>query len=633
MWWLDSETRTIRETRPLPARQVEPPAVPVNGEVVSGQAAVTSTVDRKPVRKCKSPLVDLLTPAQEEANRILSQVQCGHEAEIERLVADVGSLEKNIRQSSLKMESQQAMIEEKESLLRVAEQRAESLQCSLVEFEGEVQRLDLELRSNLASHLASQEQHEKQAEELEYGVMISEHRIAELVTAIQEQIEVHRQHSIDQEQHRKSEIAAFYKQLAERDSMLIQKDQEISELKQSQDQLTKAEKRAANFQLEIQRSHASRKMLAEEMRRQKATDHLALQQNEAEIASAKDQLVKAEKRAANFELEIQRTHALRKMLAEEMRRQKVANDAASQQREAKIVELREELASAETQVMTWQLETKRSHASRRALAEQAKRHQAVHDADLQKSKSQQTRTERKQQVAQLRVERLQSENSQLQSKLQQEIKVRHQDRRIRESETSKVQYSMRAKSIQVEQLEASVELRDREIVGLKDSIIATQQDLSRAWECSKEAVTQLQLRDAKLQQVAENEDRFIQIQADQVKTLQGRIDSLIRDVDAVNESSRLELECFDRTVKGLESVVDQLEHDHRYLTSALNLAQQTNTVLLVEAARSRAQLSAGRAKGSLLIERYQKRLRQAIETIETLRNLAHPNLSQKKRAA
>ena len=465
-------------------------------------------------------------------------------------------------------------------MLRVAEQRAESLQCSLAEFDGEVQRMDLELRSNVASQLASQRQHERQAKELEYGVMVSEHRIAELVTAIHGQIEVHRQNSLDQEQRQESEIAALVRQLAERDLMLVEKDQEISELKKSDDQLAKVKRRAATFQLEIQRSHASRKSLAEEMRRQKAADQAALLQKETEI-----------------------------------------------------VAIREQLSETERRVATWQLETQRSHASRRALAEEARRHRAVLEADLRQSQLMQQQSERKQQVAELRTERLRSENLQLKKQLQQETKVREQDRRIRESETSKVQYSMRAKSIQVEQFQVSVELRDQEIAGLKDSVVAMQNDLGLAWECSREATTQLQLRDAKLQQVAQNEERFIELQADQVKTLQDRIDSLVDDLDAVNESSRLELECFDRTLKGLESIIDQLEHDQRFITAGLNLSQQTNTVLLTETAKSRAQLSSGRAKETLLIGHYEDQLRQANETIETLRKLAQPNPLQNKRAA
>ena len=135
MWWLDSETQTIRETQPLlpeqivaeqvaeqvvaeqvvakqvVAGQVCPSAVPVKVDIATDQSSVKPKAKKKAIHKCVSPLVDLLTPNQERANRLLSQVQCGHEAEIERLVADVGSLEKSIRQSSLKMESQQAIIE------------------------------------------------------------------------------------------------------------------------------------------------------------------------------------------------------------------------------------------------------------------------------------------------------------------------------------------------------------------------------------------------------------------------------------------------------------------------------------------------------------------------------------------
>lgn len=554
MWWLDSETRSIpMGTRSLPPRRRRQVNAPTGKQPTPAQS-VRQTVPKRPILKCTSPLIDTLTAEQEAANRVLSQVQCGHEVEIERLLTDVGSLENTIRKSALKLESQQASIEEKESLLRLAEEKAETLQCSLAEFDGEVQRLDAELQTQGEIRFAAKKHHEDQIAQCDYRAAFAEHRLAELSTVVHHQ-------------------------------------------------LADAKKHAATWQLETQRSHASRKALAEQMRQERA------------IANEK----------------LQRSESQRKQLADN----ESINESILVQKEQEISELmrlHDELADAKKRAATWQLETQRSHASRRALAEQMRRQKAVDDDALLQSDSQRKQMDQKQQVARLRIQRLLSENLQLEKSLLQEGKIRSMDRRMRESETSEVQSSVREKAIQIDQLKTSIELRDREIIGLKDTVAATEVEIHAAWLCSEEAANQLQFRDAELQRARENEERFVQIQADQAKTLQMRIDTLISGLDSARETSLIDLESYERTVVELEGMIDQLATDQGQLKKGLNLAQQTNTLLVHESAKTRAQLSGGRAKGRLLIKRYEDQLRQAILTLETLRTRAQLNASHGRAA-
>ncbi|KAA1259546.1 hypothetical protein LF1_20800 [Rubripirellula obstinata] len=568
MWWLDSEERII------PARNRSLPPTPSNRPAVPDSAIPTSNqpVAKRRVSKCVSPLIDTLTPEQEQANRVLSQVQCGHEVEIERLLADVGALEKAVRQAAIKSESQQATIEQKEALLRSAEESAESLQCTLTEFDGEVQRLGEELQLGENTQAESQQKYEQQIAHCEYRTMFAEHRLAELATVIQHQLEKHQQHC---DQHAQA-IADKDRQLALLDGISGQWQRQAFAYRAQSERLTSE---TQHGQIQITAMHAQ------------------LTENESELCR-KDQEI------------------------------------------AELMPSRDQLANAEKRAATWQLETQRSHASRRDLAEQMRRERAVDDEARKQADLQREQLEQKHRVAQLRVQRLRSENSQLNKQLQRESRGRVVDRRIRESETSDVQSSVRAKAIQVEQLQASVERRDREIINLKDAIAATQVELVTAWDCSKEAANHLQLRDAELKHARENEERFVQIQADQARSLQSRIDSLVNQLDtlqnefdAERESSRIDLEGFERLLSDLEGVIEQLGFDQEQLRSALDLAHQTNTSLLNQAAKSRAQLSGGRAKGVLLIERYEQRLRQAIQTIETLKNRTRPESDEGRRAA
>jgi exonuclease VII small subunit len=115
--------------------------------------------------------------------------------------------------------------------------------------------------------------------------------------------------------------------------------------------------------------------------------------------------------------------------------------------------------------------------------------------------------------------------------------------------------------------------------------------------------------------------------------LVSELETLQNEFDTVQESSRMDIDGFERLLSDLETVIEQLGFDHEQMRTALDLAQQTNASLLSQAAKSRAQLAGGRAKGALLIERYQERLRLAIETIQTLRNQAEPSANENRRAA
>lgn len=588
MWWLHSEERTVQvrdqSSQPTPNRHSQ---VPFPGQAVPAQAVPRQPVPRQAIHKhpanhqavvkrhiakCDSPLIDTLTPQQEQANRVLSQFQCGHEFEIERLLADVNLLEKALRETASKAESQQNIIEQKEGLRQSAEEAAKILDCSLSELDREVQRLDQELQQREKTHEVSLQENQQQIAQCEYQAMLSEHRVAELSTVVQNQLK----------------------------KLGLQCDEGTQQIAIQNRQIEWFDRISEQWQSQAFKLRSQNERLNNELR-----------QRQAKIDALDDQLVNSESIICQKDQEL-----------------------------GELAELRVKLASAEKRAATWQIETQRSHASRRALAEQMRRQKAVDEEAIRRANLQREQCEQKNQVAQLRMERLRSKNLHLEKQLHAERAGRVNDRRIRESEISETQNQVRAKAIQTEQLKASVEMRDREIIGLKDTIAATQVELNAAWECSKEAANHLQLRDAELRDARDKEERFVQIQSDQASSLQSRIDGLVSELetlqnefDTVQESSRMDIDGFERLLSDLESVIEQLGFDHEQMRTALDLAQQTNASLLSQAAKSRAQLAGGRAKGALLIERYQERLRLAIETIQTLRNQAERSGNENRRAA
>ena len=214
MWWLENKTRSCPSHRPC----VSPMAT---GRPVASPPKPPKETTRPPARKPpQAPLIDLLTAAQDEANQVLSEVQCGHEVEIERLLDDVSSLEKSVRQAAATTEQQQAAIEMKESQLQVAEEKAESLENTVAQLEHEVRRMQAAMQNQ------------------------SEHQQAEL-SGVREAFSA-------------SELTCQIK------------EDQIRELLPLQDCLADAQASVESWRSETFRSHTAKRALSEQIARQEA---------------------------------------------------------------------------------------------------------------------------------------------------------------------------------------------------------------------------------------------------------------------------------------------------------------------------------------------------------------------------
>ena len=115
--------------------------------------------------------------------------------------------------------------------------------------------------------------------------------------------------------------------------------------------------------------------------------------------------------------------------------------------------------------------------------------------------------------------------------------------------------------------------------------------------------------------------------------MQARIDSLMMDLAESRQSFSDDLECTERIIVERDSLIDQLIREYDRLYQGLRTAESANDSLLHQSAKLRAQLSGGRAKGRLLVDEYEQRLRVAIQTIETLRSADETAPAPLKRAA
>ncbi|MGB7325423.1 MAG: hypothetical protein WBD31_11185, partial [Rubripirellula sp.] len=222
-----------------------------------------------------------------------------------------------------------------------------------------------------------------------------------------------------------------------------------------------------------------------------------------------------------------------------------------------------------------------------------------------------------------------------------------------------------AKEGQLSITRAELEAKHAECVKLLNEASATnseltqaQEELAQAWKLSQAATDQLQRQESTLAKMQDQERRLIEIQNSEFVSFQTRIDEL--QVAAEELTTTLEDERDQRAKAEQEAQRLQQEQDHRAaflheqrddLIEQIRLlrehsdAQEADLEQLriaaadadtsrSETAKLRARLSAGTARGKLLIEHYRRRLKAAGEQLDRCqREIAELRSSQSRRAA
>ena len=266
------------------------------------------------------------------------------------------------------------------------------------------------------------------------------------------------------------------------------------------------------------------------------------------------------------------------------------------------------------------------------LAKAASQTHALH-IELQQS-------EQRLHVASLRLERLRSAhrltNVQLES-TQRQVRQQHE---CRESEVSELQISAKVNANQIDALRRAIATKDQQI--------------QIAWQDSQEAAKLSDSHQLALQRARAHEERLIQMQAAEFEMMQNQIRVLVAEqqnaieqkavishqtenaiaerdefIDLMTRShDQLELQVSETAVQNrtLEDQIlqssqsaTQLHFDLHQAKLALKDIEDERGRQIQEAAKLRAQLSGGRARGAFVIQQYKERLEKAKQTIATLR--------------
>ncbi|WP_146461916.1 hypothetical protein [Rubripirellula tenax] len=168
-----------------------------------------------------------------------------------------------------------------------------------------------------------------------------------------------------------------------------------------------------------------------------------------------------------------------------------------------------------------------------------------------------------------------------------------------------------------------------DIDSLRMELSRTQTELTENWKLSESVTDRLQRQEATLERMQEQERRLIEIQNSEFLSFQNRINELQNTVEELteeldqqrqqrsetaSEAGQLQIQRDDliEQMQLLREQSDAQAKDLAQLAQVAASAQSSQT----ETARLRARLSAGQARGKLLIEHYRSRLKAAGEQLD-----------------
>ena len=559
MWWLCNDA----VSKPEPFSNAAPPMPPPKSQRKPPQKSA-ATVKR-------DPLIDTLTPQQNQANRVLGQVQCGHQADIKRLTGDIVSLEGSLRQYVAQLDSNRTHLEASERMLQAAQEKVKLLEAAAMEKDSELEQLRTQLDQQQSSN-AEMRQRLTHRTEMEVAQRIkTQHQVAELTTALEQQDAQHR----DQMRHNHEAVT----QQRNQDQAALDQAQQISELWQTD---------AFRFQGEAERFHNG------------------LVDCEQELQVSARCIVGLESEAAWKDRQIE-------TLSQRQQELQHAESTASQRAEY------------------WQAETRRNQTLRREMSEQNSRQMSVAESTIQDLTNALDQARQRDSMQQLRMDRLRSIQQQQEHKAQQEKRASRVSKLNRQRELSEVQVQLQQQTSTMVQMKQRSRWQESQVILLNDAVTAAKAQQASAWAVADEAVSRLQLQERSLHQVTETRERLVQMQSHQYEAMQTRIDCLIGQVDNARMAFDMEIVSLQQLVSERDGLVDQLVDQQNELARTNDLMKTTHQQLLHESAKARAQLSGGRAKGIVLIDEYERRLKRAMSTIDALRQRIAP--SSNSRAA
>lgn len=219
MWWLDDSwhrdkriDKAVRCAAPL-----NNSIRPYSDKISAPESSETGSADQP--RPASFPP---LSPQQRAANKTLLEPQCGHEAEIERLLRDIGSLETAVRQlfQTQQLHASSAATEDRaeaegqqlrlcrEQARRDALQHAEQLASVCCQAEVARVAADMQLAEQIERHRIQQAELGQQANEVMLLRQASERLRQQFESTLQQKAELEAELKRSQKEHAKELAAA-----------------------------------------------------------------------------------------------------------------------------------------------------------------------------------------------------------------------------------------------------------------------------------------------------------------------------------------------------------------------------------------------------------------------------------------
>ncbi len=519
MWWLERQTNVIRRaSTPGAFYDVDVEESPLRSQSHTPELHEPKSSEPKfhpPVRRPKpkrEKLVDSLTDAQREANKEISQDDCGHEVEIAQLRRDVASLESIVRAQH------QAATRQTE----FAESERRRFHQFIVGYEHHAAACEAEIEATAADRDASRRESESAM------ASMSDTHAAEIVRF-----------------RRIAEAAEL--QVALRSETLRRCQQQWTQLRGNHRAALRNQRNESDFAIKalkseiktLRTSKAAGADLVRELQAEKARSQIEIDILSARLATAEDErLLLQNETIATSEMNAGLERSVGEVwerAAFALNRDLIAARDASKQLQSSLAQCEDEL---------------------HAVGEEAANRQRQLEATIGQCREAIANSSRDHQAAIVMVEHRADENQSLHRRLE-----------------------------------------------------ATEQRMAEAWTIAELATDKLHRHEATLEKLRDQEQRLVDVHQSQLASLHAEVNA--REVD----------------VEDLQSTIDDLN-------ASLQTESAERELIRTESARLKAQLSAGRACGSLLIQQYQAKLQAAEETIAFYRNqLQRMGIAPQRRAA
>lgn len=620
MWWLERQTSDIRRVRSVAAPSSRQDAKPIRVP----DLPIDSKLKPQREKPQREKLVDTLTDAQREANKRISQDDCGHEVEIAQLKRDIASLEAIVRSQNEAAAKQAEQFESERLRLHrfVAGYEGHVAACRS-EIDAARSECDAKLAESAKSTIQVEQDHASEARRLRGMAEAAELHAATRAETLrrwqQEWLQISANHAATLRHQRAASDRTINALKSDIESLTASRDELRSTLDQTSQQLHDANTERENLsgQLNVERSRWQIDRDIADARLESLTSDLKA------LAHDRNALQKQWSDAQQKCFGTEEAHQC------ELAHQRFLVDAFENQAytlKADVVRAANELADKQTSLdlennfsVTWEQSAYRIHRS-------------LHDKNAECSELRLALT-----VAQ----------DELSAAHEQALDRQRQWTREIDQCREQIANASRDHQATVVMLEREKE----ENQSLHRSLEKTHQEVAEAWSVSQLATDRMQRHEAALRKMHEQEQRLIEVHQSQLSSMQREIDqrdaaietmqSTIDNLHAsVNEEHQNRVRVERETAEAIEAQSSQLQflasqreqllresdeyqrrmteqiHDIETLKAVIHETETART----ETAKLKAQLSAGRARGTLLIQQYRDKLKTAEQTIARYRD-------------